>query len=81
MSFAMELKLYDTLTREKRVFTPIDPAREKDHETEADGQRGVPDEHVDRVLEAVTQEQRERRQDGERREVNGLGWADPHAPL
>jgi cysteinyl-tRNA synthetase len=23
----MELKLYDTLTREKRVFTPIDPAR------------------------------------------------------
>ena len=25
--FAMELKLYDTLTREKRVFTPIDPSR------------------------------------------------------
>ena len=25
--FGMELKLYDTLTREKRVFTPIDPAR------------------------------------------------------
>jgi cysteinyl-tRNA synthetase len=25
--FAMELKLYDTLTREKRVFVPIDPAR------------------------------------------------------
>src|SRR3984885_16037997 len=24
---AMELKLYDTLTREKRVFQPIDPAR------------------------------------------------------
>ncbi len=24
---AMELKLYDTLAREKRVFTPIDPAR------------------------------------------------------
>ena len=23
----MELRLYDTLTREKRVFTPIDPAR------------------------------------------------------
>src|SRR5207342_1289381 len=23
----MELKLYDTLTREKRVFTPIDPSR------------------------------------------------------
>src|ERR1700712_514057 len=23
----MELKLYDTLSREKRVFTPIDPAR------------------------------------------------------
>src|SRR5215831_17031735 len=23
----MELKLYDTLTREKRVFVPIDPAR------------------------------------------------------
>ena len=23
----MELKLYDTLTREKRVFTPVDPAR------------------------------------------------------
>jgi len=23
----MELKLYDTLTREKRVFAPIDPAR------------------------------------------------------
>ena len=23
----MELKLYDTLTREKRVFTPLDPAR------------------------------------------------------
>jgi cysteinyl-tRNA synthetase len=23
----MELKLYDTLTREKRVFQPIDPAR------------------------------------------------------
>ena len=22
----MELKLYDTLTREKRVFTPLDPA-------------------------------------------------------
>jgi cysteinyl-tRNA synthetase len=22
----MELKLYDTLTREKRVFAPIDPA-------------------------------------------------------
>src|SRR6476659_8565971 len=27
MSFAMELKLYDTLTREKRVFTPLDPDR------------------------------------------------------
>jgi cysteinyl-tRNA synthetase len=27
MSFAMELKLYDTLAREKRVFTPIDPSR------------------------------------------------------
>src|SRR6187551_95315 len=27
MSFAMELRLYDTLTREKRTFTPIDPAR------------------------------------------------------
>src|SRR5215475_13004420 len=27
MSSAMELKLYDTLTREKRVFTPLDPAR------------------------------------------------------
>ncbi len=27
MSFAMELKLHDTLTREKRVFTPIDPSR------------------------------------------------------
>lgn len=27
VSFAMELRLYDTLTREKRVFTPIDPAR------------------------------------------------------
>ena len=27
MSFAMELKLYDTLTREKRVFTPLDPSR------------------------------------------------------
>ena len=27
MSFAMELKLYDTLTREKRTFMPIDPAR------------------------------------------------------
>jgi cysteinyl-tRNA synthetase len=25
--FAMELKLYDTLTRDKRVFTPIDAAR------------------------------------------------------
>jgi cysteinyl-tRNA synthetase len=25
--FAMELKLYDTLTREKRVFSPIDPSR------------------------------------------------------
>jgi cysteinyl-tRNA synthetase len=25
--FAMELKLYDTLTREKRMFSPIDPAR------------------------------------------------------
>src|ERR1700693_2110101 len=24
---AMELKLYDTLTREKRVFAPIDPQR------------------------------------------------------
>jgi cysteinyl-tRNA synthetase len=24
---AMELKLYDTLTREKRVFTPLDPSR------------------------------------------------------
>src|SRR5262245_57295919 len=24
---AMELKLYDTLTREKRPFTPLDPAR------------------------------------------------------
>src|SRR5215831_16025296 len=23
----MELRLYDTLTREKRVFTPLDPAR------------------------------------------------------
>mgnify|MGYP002129058314 CR=1 FL=1 len=27
MSSAMELKLYDTLTREKRVFSPIDPVR------------------------------------------------------
>ena len=27
MSFAMELKLYDTLTRDKRVFTPLDPSR------------------------------------------------------
>src|SRR4029077_20763735 len=27
MSFAMELRLYDTLTSEKRTFTPIDPAR------------------------------------------------------
>src|SRR4249920_836087 len=27
VSFAMELTLYDTLTREKRTFTPIDPAR------------------------------------------------------
>src|SRR4249920_2710263 len=27
MSFAMELKLYDTLTREKRIFAPLDPAR------------------------------------------------------
>src|SRR5262249_31754698 len=27
MSFAMELRLYDTLTREKRAFTPIDPSR------------------------------------------------------
>src|SRR4249920_3139794 len=27
MSFAMELSLYDTLTREKRTFAPIDPAR------------------------------------------------------
>ena len=27
VSFAMELRLYDTLTREKRTFTPIDPAR------------------------------------------------------
>src|SRR5215831_6410387 len=27
MSSAMELKLYDTLTREKRGFTPLDPAR------------------------------------------------------
>jgi cysteinyl-tRNA synthetase len=27
MSFAMELKLYDTLMREKRVFTPFDPSR------------------------------------------------------
>src|SRR6188508_3254522 len=27
MSFAMELRLYDTLTREKRAFDPIDPAR------------------------------------------------------
>ena len=27
MSFAMELKLYDTLTREKRVFAPLDPSR------------------------------------------------------
>jgi cysteinyl-tRNA synthetase len=27
MSSAMELKLYDTLTREKRVFTPLDPTR------------------------------------------------------
>src|SRR4249919_2937720 len=27
MSSAMELKLYDTLTREKRVFAPLDPAR------------------------------------------------------
>src|SRR5262245_40406268 len=26
-SGAMELKLYDTLTREKRPFTPLDPAR------------------------------------------------------
>ncbi len=23
----MELKLYDTLTREKRVFAPLDPSR------------------------------------------------------
>src|SRR6476661_7031813 len=27
MSSNLELKLYDTLTREKRVFTPLDPAR------------------------------------------------------
>src|SRR4029078_4086627 len=27
MSSAMELRLYDTLTREKRVFAPLDPAR------------------------------------------------------
>ena len=27
MHKSMELKLYDTLTREKRAFTPIDPAR------------------------------------------------------
>src|SRR6476660_389415 len=27
MSFAMELKLYATLTREKRVFTPLDRSR------------------------------------------------------
>jgi len=27
VSFAMELRLYDTLTREKRIFTPLDPAR------------------------------------------------------
>src|SRR4249920_3312856 len=27
ISASMDLKLYDTLTREKRVFTPIDPAR------------------------------------------------------
>ena len=27
MSFAMELKLYDTLTRDKRVFTPLDPSQ------------------------------------------------------
>src|SRR5215471_14461106 len=27
MSFAMELRLYDTLTREKRVFTPLDRSR------------------------------------------------------
>jgi cysteinyl-tRNA synthetase len=27
VSFAMELKLYDTLTRDKRVFTPLDPSR------------------------------------------------------
>ena len=27
VSFAMELRLYDTLTREKRTFTPIDSAR------------------------------------------------------
>ncbi len=27
MTIPMELKLYDTLTREKRVFKPIDPAR------------------------------------------------------
>jgi cysteinyl-tRNA synthetase len=26
MSLAMDLKLYDTLTREKRIFTPLDPA-------------------------------------------------------
>ncbi len=26
MSYGCELKLYDTLTREKRVFEPIDPA-------------------------------------------------------
>src|SRR5437868_14076684 len=25
----MELKLYDTMTREKRVFVPLDPARER----------------------------------------------------
>jgi len=27
VSFAMELKLYDTLTRDKRVFTPLDPSQ------------------------------------------------------
>src|SRR5215467_14389719 len=27
MSFAMELRLYDTLTREKRVFSPLDASR------------------------------------------------------
>src|SRR5262245_2398232 len=27
MSSTMELKLYDTLTREKRAFSPLDPAR------------------------------------------------------